>query len=247
MRQTSTQSVDDVAFRCLELFEVLGVQSNSIKRRYFLRAISPHIAQKVADIGADLLDWDGILNAAKRIESNQHKYGEKMVLEDLDKTAVIKSAMVVEKIPQTVNMHNRHVQIADVAPRSGNDKVSSAASVISEDAASISTLSTAIKDLCAGMTALQLSINTTANQGSGNSYGRYNSAGNNERPYSPTPRYQGNGNSSRAENRACFFCNEIGHIAYYCPKRATGQAAGDPKQEQGDSNGNQQGKEQGRQ
>jgi hypothetical protein len=241
LRQGDNNTVDDIKFRCLELFEVLGISSLDNRRRYFLRAIQPYIAQKITEQNKHH-DWEELTAAAKRIETSTNKYtdntGYHSEVERFARTPR-------PSRPQTASQDGAAAVVQPPAPSS---------IVHNDDAASVSSLSTVMKELCKDLSALQLSINTSLNEGRRhNDYyqgPRYNDRGRG----GYRGGYAGYGNRggstegaqgrSGFDDRVCYSCNQQGHISYDCPNR--GNYARDASSRSDDVR-NSQGKEMGRQ
>lgn len=137
MCQSQGQSVDDIKFRIMELSTLLNV-SDPTKIRYFMRAIHKSIALRVADVNPLLTNWEEVTASAKRIETNNNKYGKGDTAEK-------------EKVNEDVNYFS-----AEHVRRNSGD----AASVVS-----INSLASTVDRLCQGFDALQLSLNTASNSG----------------------------------------------------------------------------------
>lgn len=192
MRQKEHQYVDDVKFRCLELFEVLGVNSDANRKRYFLRAIKPYIAQKITDQDQHH-DWNAVTAAAKRIELSNSKYNANG--DDHGSMKSLRFSVPGNDVQSNHPSAQPNFATRDTAPSTGR-------TAAVDDNASVASLSTVMKELCKDLSALQLFINTSLNEGSGRG-GSYSGPN------------RGNG----TETRTCYNCQQPGHLAYNCPSR----------------------------
>lgn len=137
LTQRHDQSVDDVKFRIMELSTLLDV-SDPTKIRYFMRAIHKRIALRVADINPLLTNWEEVTTSAKRIESNENKYGGNVIVGTIQENDTGRNYTVINQ---------------------GHTN-SEAGSVVS-----LNSLATTVDRLCHGFDALQLSLNTASNSG----------------------------------------------------------------------------------
>jgi hypothetical protein len=176
LRQGENQSVDQIKFRCVELFGVLGLTASGTKVRHYLRAIKPPIARRVAELGHSPSDWDAVTTSAKRIETSIKKYGASGSSEVISKSTEVYPNMTITRnvrvaAPECqedqVNTNsNRRTVVLDThldternAPRDDDSVVS------------LNSLSTVMKELCEGVRDLRLTVNTRLNSGSSSDSG----------------------------------------------------------------------------
>lgn len=76
-RQQENETVDDVAYSLVELFDLVGVRSISYCRRAFIRAIKPTIAWELKRSDLVNIGWLPMVREARRIERLQEKYKAK--------------------------------------------------------------------------------------------------------------------------------------------------------------------------
>lgn len=198
LRQHGNMSVDQVKFRCVELFGVLGITSGSNRVRHFLRALKPSLAQRVAELCHNTNDWEEITSLAKRVESSYKKYG-------FEPSVVVRDVAPPGQATTSLNAGQEVPVIeANVVPRNdASDDVS---------VASFNSLSTVMKELCEGVRDLRLSVNTHFNASP-------------EHGNTPTRQYPREG-YYRNDGPRCFTCGQVGHISRYCtmPRNNQGES-----------------------
>lgn len=146
LRQDGNQTVDDIKFRIMELSTLLSV-NDSTKIRYFMRAILKPIALRVADVNPLLTNWEEVTACAKRIEMNENKYGNGVIME-------------VNKVPTKVIVPTQFSY-----GYSGQDNISNISVESNSGSTSLNSLASTVDRLCQGFDALQLSLNTANNSG----------------------------------------------------------------------------------
>jgi hypothetical protein len=173
------------------LFEILGVSGEKSKIRYFMKIINPAIAQKIANQGSDTGDWNNVTLAAKRIETSNVKYSKEVTRRD---NAIVQNALITDRLRSVM-----HDQAGDNNSNNGGGGQSSHLYPDAESMHSLSTLSTAMKELCQELSDLKLSLNTQVN--AGRMPPPVPSSG---PPFAPRP------------VPICYNCDQPGHISRFC-------------------------------
>lgn len=79
LHQTKDQTVEDIAYRLEELFQLVGPLDDAIKLRYFYKAINPVVAYEVEKNETPSCWKDAVVEAAK-VESIRRKYQDPDVI-----------------------------------------------------------------------------------------------------------------------------------------------------------------------